>query len=467
MLALKVNQPEKLEQDEISSCSTRPPSPSAELSPFHLPARKEGEVYRPSSPTAFEPVRGQRDRYVLLPEVLGGGMTGVVQKGFDAAAGRVVAVKRIRCDKNCYIRFLEIYRENGEILSAEGYAPVDSEATCWGGPLAHDLANAYGAEAFAPASVEGCVVVVRRGGGVPFLQKLRNAQRGGASGVLIVNGADAAEVYSLGEAEAPLPSVMVTSLDGEAAIEAALASQACGGGGSSPSRPAVAEVSTDVRHELAICRRLRPHPQVAQVLDCWEDGASAVLILEFCRGGKAAAPPRGPQGLPTALWLIKQMLEGVAHLHSHGICHRDLKPENMLLTRPLEEPGARLVLVDFSMASTAERMRVPCGSPRYTAPEVLQGEGYGLKRDIWSAGMVAHELIFRTHPFRKLSDQEVVGMLLEGKAPRVEASPEVPQAVGALLGSLLEVDPHCRPSAELALRHPCFHLVGPPSVGQN
>lgn len=402
---------------------------------------------------------------MLFQEVLGGGMKGVVQKGYDLASGQVVAVKRIQCDRDCHVRFLEVRRpDRRDLLSAEGYAPVDSEGTSWAGPLAHDPSNAYASMAFPSGSVEGCIVIAKRGGGVPFLEKLRNAHHGGAAGVLLVNRDDAVEAYSLGGVAAPLPSIMVPRSDGEAAIEAALAHEAsCSAGGSSPSRSsAFAEVCADVRHELAICRQLRPHPHVAQVLDTWEEGGAAVLVMEFCRGGKASAPPSGPQGLSIALWLVKQMLEGVAHIHAHGICHRDLKPENMLLTKPIEEPGARLVLVDFSMASTARRMRVPCGSPRYAAPEVLAGGGYGPKRDVWSAGMVAHELVFRQHPFDSQSDAEVVKRLLAGEAPLVAAVASVPEAVRELLGSLLQVDPNLRPSASEALAHPSLTTVAPP-----
>mmetsp|Transcript_5929 Transcript_5929/g.14064 ORF Transcript_5929/g.14064 Transcript_5929/m.14064 type:complete len:449 (+) Transcript_5929:87-1433(+) len=430
----------KQQEDDLSWCSTR--SPSNESSSRCPQLWTDQEAFN------------KRTRYVLFNEVLGGGMKGVVQKGYDSETGKVVAVKRIQCDKDCQVRFVEIQQYGSdEVLSAEGYAPVDSEATSWSGRLVHDSSNAHAAVAFSHESLAKCIVIVRRGGGVSFLEKLLNAQRGGAVGVLIVNNEDRAEVYSVGEAEPPLPSVMVTRSDGDVAIHAALACQASNTD-SEPSRfGALVSVFTDVQHELAICRRLPPHPQVARVFDAWQDGPSAVLIMEFCRGGKASVSTRSTQGLAVALWLIKQMLEGVAHLHAHGICHRDLKPENMLLTKPLEESGARLVLVDFSMASTAQRMRVPCGSPRYVAPEVLVGNGYDLPRDLWSVGMVAHELVFRQHPFDTLSDHEVIRRLSVGDLPVVQARADVPQAVCELIGNLLQAEPAARWSAREALEH--------------
>jgi len=422
----------------FSHPSTR--APSLENSPLNDFARAQGEVLSPSK------------RYIASMQVLGGGMKGVVQRGVDSWTAAPVALKRIECDRMCPMRFLELLVGGRHILSVEGHAPVDSQPTSFSGVAVFDPGNAFLADPIASISVQGCVLLAKRGGGASFALKLQHAHRVGAAGVLIMNSDDTSEVYSTGEEEAPIPSIMLARADGEAVLNTVLVSQTSGG-----AAPRVS-VCTDVQHELAICRRLPPHEHIVQVLDMWEDGAAAVVIMGLCRGGKVHVPPRGPDSLQLALRLVRQMLLGLSHLHAHGVCHRDLKPENMLLTEPLEDPAARVVLVDFSMASTASRMRVPCGSPRYLAPEVLGGGGYGPERDIWSIGMVAHELIFGCHPFGDMHESEVVLRLLNDPGNLVQDNKHVPQAVSDLLVAMLQVDLVARPTAEAALAYPCLRV---------
>lgn len=76
------------------------------------------------------------------------------------------------------------------------------------------------------------------------------------------------------------------------------------------------------------------------------------------------------------------MVQAVDHLHSADIVHRDLKTENLLLDHNLN-----LKLVDFGLSNSIKdktALTTMCGSPAYTAPELLGGKKYGKPVDIWS-----------------------------------------------------------------------------------
>ena len=78
----------------------------------------------------------------------------------------------------------------------------------------------------------------------------------------------------------------------------------------------------------------------------------------------------------------RQMVQAVDHLHSADIVHRDLKTENLLLDHNLN-----LKLVDFGLSNSIKdktALTTMCGSPAYTAPELLGGKKYGKPVDIWS-----------------------------------------------------------------------------------
>jgi len=554
--------------DEISGCSTclleqtwpqTPMGTTGDLTPDSA-VSCEGTLSAPSlaavtggSSSSTCPVTGDRyvtaeGGYVLSRVVLGGGATGIVQKGFDRAAGCEVAIKRLQRDSSCPLRFIEIQSEasmrhrevnpctpkamwlvssfhlsaprpaaGGEesealvgtgltaqereaetpSLHLEGYAAAGSRALSFSGRLAFDSTNEYGEAPFHPNSVEGCLVLVRRGV-CNFATKVLNAKRGGATGVIIINTHDYTEEYSLGQPEHPIPSVLIGQLDGEAALNLLRDSQAasaapgeesitrsCAAG--IPSADVTAAslksnnwlsviVRTDAEHEAAVCRYLTPHPHIMQIMDACDGygGETPCVVSELCTGGKISRLPHGAQAdvsamVHHALWALKQMLAGIEHLHAIGVVHRDLKPENLLLTRPLGSRDARLVVIDFGMAALTKSMTVPCGSARYLAPEVVAGR-YGAERDIWALGVVAYELLWAEHPFLASSDSGMIKALSATHAidvPPLSAASDVPDSVCELLRGLLERDPSLRLTAAQALQHPALKDIALPSPGEH
>ncbi len=86
--------------------------------------------------------------------------------------------------------------------------------------------------------------------------------------------------------------------------------------------------------------------------------------------------------------VVKNLLEGVNHMHSKKILHRDIKPENIILSI------GNVKLCDFGWAvnkATKQELRSTfCGTPLYLSPEVLKGQRYDEKVDIWSIGILAY-----------------------------------------------------------------------------
>ena len=87
--------------------------------------------------------------------------------------------------------------------------------------------------------------------------------------------------------------------------------------------------------------------------------------------------------------------------------HRDLKPENIFFHNnriKLGDFGFSKALMNESPVATTM-----VGSPVYMAPEVLRGQAYTLKADIWSLGVILYEMLFGFCPFESRS---IAGLIL-------------------------------------------------------
>jgi len=79
--------------------------------------------------------------------------------------------------------------------------------------------------------------------------------------------------------------------------------------------------------------------------------------------------------------VIKPIVDAIKYCHDMGIVHRDLKPENLLYSTM--GYGSIIKISDFGLARfyDGNSMNTACGTPGYVAPEILNGQGYGLEVD--------------------------------------------------------------------------------------
>ncbi len=160
-------------------------------------------------------------------------------------------------------------------------------------------------------------------------------------------------------------------------------------------------------NEGRIAARVR-HPNVVTVHDAGLDPELGPYVaMELLEGQTLRDWSSEPRDAETCLDVLEGVLEGAAAVHRAGLVHRDLTPENVFLHR---EDGRTVVkLLDFGLASEARPAHVGAqltrpgdalGKPHYRAPEQLRDPTgpCDARADVWSLGVIAHELLTRRLP---------------------------------------------------------------------
>ncbi|ORC92787.1 putative protein kinase [Trypanosoma theileri] len=170
-----------------------------------------------------------------------------------------------------------------------------------------------------------------------------------------------------------------------------------------------------IKKEINAVRSLQ-HPFIVSYVGAWvetcggEHSGSVCLAMAHCDGGDLHKMICGyinrDEYVPNELvmMIMVQILSALNHSHAHHIIHRDIKPANLFLMRDGSGDGVAKALVgDYGLARplsrTVELARTRVGTPCYCSPEIVAGEAYTAKTDIFSAGVTFFELMTRQRAF--------------------------------------------------------------------
>jgi hypothetical protein len=204
-------------------------------------------------------------------------------------------------------------------------------------------------------------------------------------------------------------------------------------------------------NEVRVARQVT-HPNVCRVYDIAETESQHFLSMEYIDGEDLASLLRRIGRLPEdkATQIARQLCAGLAAAHEQGILHRDLKPANVMI-----DGRGRARITDFGLAGWAEvlgKAGAPAGTPAYMAPEQLAGKGVSARSDLYSLGLVLHEL-FTGEPLFKASSIDEIRRLHEQSTPtsmtsRVE---HLDPAIDRAVSRCLEREPEMRPASAQAV----------------
>ncbi|HTO96276.1 MAG TPA: protein kinase [Myxococcales bacterium] len=192
------------------------------------------------------------------------------------------------------------------------------------------------------------------------------------------------------------------------------------------------------------------HPNILAVHDIGEHEGEPYIVTELLEGETLrAAIARGPLPPAEAQEIAAQLASALAAAHAKGIVHRDLKPDNLFLTRE-----GRLKVLDFGIAKLLEAPAPAgdaavhtaagalMGTPGYMSPEQITGQPADARSDIFSCGVVFHEMLCGRAPFARPSTLETAFAILHDTTPGLPQG--TPEPLARVVARCLEKDPRAR-----------------------
>ncbi|KAL6848886.1 hypothetical protein ACP4OV_021469 [Aristida adscensionis] len=160
------------------------------------------------------------------------------------------------------------------------------------------------------------------------------------------------------------------------------------------------------------------------------------VVVEYLPGGALKSflikNRRKKLAFKVVVQIALDLARGLSYLHSKKIVHRDVKTENMLLDKT-----RTVKIADFGVArleaSNPSDMTGETGTLGYMAPEVLNGNPYNRKCDVYSFGICLWEIYCCDMPYPDLSFSEVTSAVV-----RQNLRPEIPRCCPSSLANVMK-----------------------------
>ena len=198
------------------------------------------------------------------------------------------------------------------------------------------------------------------------------------------------------------------------------------------------------------------HPNIVTIYSVEEWDGIHFLTMQLVEGLPLdRLIPEGGLPVEQIIEIASALGDALAAAHEKGIVHRDLKPANVMVSNE-----GRVKVLDFGLAKDVRgsnpgdatmtsdsrtQVGIVMGTPAYMSPEQTSGRPLDQRTDIFSVGVLLHEMATGRRPFEGSSSAELVSAILRDTPPSVtELRPSLPGDLARIVRRCLEKDPRHR-----------------------
>jgi len=215
------------------------------------------------------------------------------------------------------------------------------------------------------------------------------------------------------------------------------------------------------------------HPGIVTIFSVEEAEGVHFLTMELVTGQtlESMVPADGME-LEDFFELALPLVEALVAAHDKGVTHRDLKPANIMVTtegqvKVLDFGLAKLRQADDDLDQTQmatealTKEGLVLGTIPYMSPEQLEGKPIDHRTDIFSVGIILHEMLTGERPFKGVSSASLVSAILRDRPQSVsQLRSTLPPALGRVILRCLHKDPERRCQTVKDLRNELEDLPG-------
>ena len=207
----------------------------------------------------------------------------------------------------------------------------------------------------------------------------------------------------------------------------------------------------------------RDSQYVVNLIDHFEYDNETVIISKYAEGGDllnyclAQKDQSCWVSEDRACHIFTQLAKGVRDMHRQGLVHRDLKLLNIFITDRSDYPKVKIG--DLGLACKLEEDECTtkkCGTTAFMPPEIILGQEYDFKSDIWSLGIILYSLLATSHPFEPIKSKKDLEDKICNSAVSFEGAKweGISNECQLLIAAMLEKPQESRCSIDYVLSHP-------------
>ncbi|EGR30075.1 protein kinase domain protein [Ichthyophthirius multifiliis] len=197
-----------------------------------------------------------------------------------------------------------------------------------------------------------------------------------------------------------------------------------------------------LKNEVQVWKKLN-HPNIVQFIDFSETYNNIYFFLEYCNGKDLQKCLKEKTRLSEeeSLIISQQIANGCQYLYQKAIFHRDLKPENILIHNGIAKIAdfGFSKAINYDMRDTANS-GTSVGTPYYMSPQIILGQDYSIKCDVWSLGVMYYETLYGMVPFQDKNSIESLAQKIQQGNIQYPAFVKISNDLKELLQKMLTVE---------------------------